>query len=149
MRSAPLCGMEAGFSLIEVLAAVALVGILIVPILSMFMGSTMSVLLAGRETQAVSLAQEEMEILKGKGYAWLKDELRGREEAYWRETKGNFGKEMELKRLPLSYLFPEMEGEAELLVLRVSVFWGEKDEQRVVSLVSYLGEDIRGLAGGH
>lgn len=133
-------GKEAGFSLLEVLAAVALVGILIIPVLSMFMGSTLTVLLAGQETKAVALAQAEMEMLKGRGYAELKNELQGQEKVHWREEAGYFKKEIGLKRLLLAQLFPGAEGE--VIVLEVSVFWGEKDKRRSVSLVSYLGETL-------
>ncbi|NMB35757.1 MAG: type II secretion system protein [Firmicutes bacterium] len=144
----PLYRREAGFSLIEVLAAVALVGILIIPLLSMFTGSIRAVLLAGQETKAVSLAQEKMEVLKGKGYAQLKKELQEQKNSPRREAVGDYWWETELKCLPLSHLFPGLEEGAEIIFLRVSVFWGEEGKQRSVSLVSYLGEDPVRLPGG-
>ena len=134
--------------MIEVLATVALVGILIIPLLSMFTGSIRAVLLAGQETKAVSLAQEKMEIMKGRGYTKLKNELQGREGVSRREALGDYRRETELRCLPLSHLFPGVEEELEIIFLRVSVLWGEEDRQRLVSLVSYLGEEPEKLTGG-
>ncbi|MGI6309008.1 MAG: type IV pilus modification PilV family protein [Dethiobacteria bacterium] len=133
-----LWGREEGFSLIEVMAAVALLGILIIPIFSLFTGSVANVLHSSQETKAVTLAQEGMEILKGMGYAALKDYLQGKEEVSRQETIGDYSREVKLKCMPLAHLFPDAEGE--VIFLQVLVSWGEADRQRSVSLVSYLGE---------
>lgn len=113
----------------------------------MFMGSVMTVLLAGQETKAVTLAQEGMEILKGRGYAQLKNELQGQEGVLWQEAVGDYLREAELKCLPLSHFFPGAEGE--VIFLQVLVSWGKADKRRSVSLVSYLGErEVEALTGG-
>jgi prepilin-type N-terminal cleavage/methylation domain-containing protein len=60
---------EEGFSLIEIIAVAAILGIILVPVLSMFAGASFATLLAGEETVAAAiLAQERMEELKGAGY---------------------------------------------------------------------------------
>ncbi len=112
------------------------------------MGSAVTVLLAGQETKAVTLAQEGMEILKGRGYAQLENELQGQgqEGVLWQEAVGDYWREAELKCLPLARLFPGAEGE--VIFLQVSVSWGEEDKRRSVSLVSLLGEDVKALTGG-
>ena len=134
-----LCGREEGFSLVEVMAAVALVGILIIPVFSMFMGSARTVLLGGQETKAVTLAQEGMEMLKGRGYAQLKDDLQEKEAVIRQETVGDYYREVEYKCMPLAHLLPGAEGE--IIFLQVLVSWGEADQRRAVSLISFLGDE--------
>ena len=72
---------EEGFSLIEVIAAVAMAGILVIPIFSLFTGSAAHIIISCQETEAATLAQEAMETLKGRGYAALKDYLQGKKYA--------------------------------------------------------------------
>lgn len=129
---------EEGFSIIEVMAAVAILGILIIPLFSLFLGSAANVLYGGQETKAVTLAQEGMEILKGTGYKALKDLLQEEGEACLQEKLGGFSREMKMKVIPVAALFPGTEGE--VIFLEVLVAWGGENRQRSISLVSYLGE---------
>lgn len=136
---------EDGFSLIEVLAAVAMVGILIMPISSLFTSSAALIRLSRQETEAATLAQEGMEILKGRGYAALKNCLQGEEEACWQEARGDYTRETKIMPVPLSDLFPDAVGE--ILFLKVLVSWGNSENPRTVSLVSYLGEGCKAKTG--
>ena len=81
---------EEGFSLIEIIAVAAILGIIMVPVLSMFAGASFATLRAGEETKATILAQGRMEELKGAGYDALKMSLDGNGELRLEETLGSF-----------------------------------------------------------
>jgi prepilin-type N-terminal cleavage/methylation domain-containing protein len=61
-------GSSRGFTLIEVLIAIALIGIVSVAILGAISTSSKTVSLADERTTAESLARKQMEYIKGQGY---------------------------------------------------------------------------------
>jgi prepilin-type N-terminal cleavage/methylation domain-containing protein len=126
---------EKGFSLIEVLAVAAVLGLLMLPVFSMFSGASLAALVGGQETQAVTLAQQRMEELKGMGYGQLMDQIDG--EACFAESLGIFQREVFLTTVELGDIFPG--GEGEVILLEVTVSWGD-EQVRSVSLRSYLGQ---------
>ena len=79
-----------GFSLIEVMAAVALLGILIIPIFSLFTGSVANVLHSSQETKAVTRLRGNGR-LKGMGYGAERLSA-GKGEVSWQETIGGYSR---------------------------------------------------------
>ncbi|MDO9536294.1 MAG: type II secretion system protein [Bacillota bacterium] len=128
---------EEGFSLIEVLAVAAVLGILMLPVFSMFTGASFSALLGGQETQAVTLAQQRMEELKGMGYGQLMDHINGEGEICLVDSVDIFQREAFITTVGLGDIFPG--GEGEVILLEVTVSWGD-DSGRSVCLRSYLGQ---------
>jgi prepilin-type N-terminal cleavage/methylation domain-containing protein len=131
---------EEGFSLIEIIAVAAILGVILVPVLSMFAGASFATLLAGEETVAAALAQERMEELKGAGYSALEIILDGKRELLLEETPGSFRRETLISSVGVDTILPG--GDGELIFLEVTVFWGDGHE-RSLSLSSHLGEGLR------
>ena len=78
---------EEGFSLLEVVAAVAILSAVIIPVFSMFVGGKLSVFSGRHETEAVILAQEQMDELKGRGYGQLRMLMAGQERIETEDTR--------------------------------------------------------------
>ncbi|MGI6328358.1 MAG: type IV pilus modification PilV family protein [Dethiobacteria bacterium] len=131
---------EEGFSLIEIIAVAAILGVILVPVLSMFAGASFATLLAGEETVAAALAQERMEELKGAGYSALEIILDGKRELLLEETPGSFRRETLISSVGVDTILPGEDGE--LIFLEVTVFWGD-GHGRSLSLSSHLGEGLR------
>lgn len=64
---------QEGFTLIEILISIALIGIIIVPILGIFLQSTRNNVDSKIKTQTVAVAQSVMEYYKGSGIEKLND----------------------------------------------------------------------------
>ena len=131
---------EEGFSLIEIIAVAAILGVVLLPVLSMFAGASFATLLAGEETKAIALAQERMEELKGAGYGALEISLGGKGELRMGETLGSFKRDALISRVGIDTILPGEDGE--LIFLEVTVSWG-KGYGRSLSLSSHLGEGLR------
>ncbi|HHT45908.1 MAG TPA: type II secretion system protein [Firmicutes bacterium] len=128
---------EEGFSLIEVIAVAAILGVIIAPVYSLFAGASLATLLAGEETKAVAFAQERMEEIKGMGYPLLERNLNDKGELRLEESLGLFERETVIKKVGIDTLLPE--GSGELLLLQINVSWGE-GHRRSTTLTSYLGK---------
>lgn len=59
---------EAGFSLVELMVAVILIAIGILPIAAVQSGSTRDVVATGQHTRALSVAQGQMEVARAAGF---------------------------------------------------------------------------------
>ncbi len=57
-----------GYSLVELLVAVAILGIVISPLLGLFTGAFSSIARAGQSCTAINLCREKMETIKAKGF---------------------------------------------------------------------------------
>lgn len=60
-----------GFSLIELLISIAVIGIIIIPVLGLFIGSAKNNVQSKTETQCFMIGQEVMEYYKGQGLDYL------------------------------------------------------------------------------
>ncbi len=60
---------EAGFTLVELIVAVLLIGIGLLPIAAVQTGSTRDVVATGQHTRALSIAQGQMETTRTAGFA--------------------------------------------------------------------------------
>jgi len=63
-----LLSKSSGYSLIELLVAVTILGLVVAPFLGLFGGSYQAIAASNRQTKAVYLAQQKIETLKSKGY---------------------------------------------------------------------------------
>ncbi len=131
---------EEGFSLIEVIAVVAILGIVMAPVLSMYAGASFATLLAGKETTAVALAQERMEELKGTGYSALEMILGDKKELHLEETLGPFKTDTLISSVGIDTILPGEDGK--LIRLEVTVSWGD-GYGRSLSLTSHSGVGLR------
>ena len=122
-----------------------MMGILVMPIFSLFLSSAGNILVSRQETEAATLAQEGMEILKGQGYAAFKDLPQGKENTYRQEVAGGYSRVMKVEAVSLADLFPGAEGK--VIFLEVFVSWGKPENPRTVSLISYLGEGYKVKTG--
>ncbi len=57
-----------GYTFIELLVAISILGFVIAPFLALFTNSFSSIALSGRETTAINLCREKMESVKAIGY---------------------------------------------------------------------------------
>ncbi len=131
---------EEGFSLLEVIAAVTVLGLILLPVYSMFAGGTFAALSGRHETVAVTLAQEGMEEIKGRGYGQLREYMAGREEASLEENLGFYKRKAAMQILQLGEITAG--GDGEIIVIKVTVSWGEGEGSRSVSLTSFLGKGL-------
>lgn len=133
---------EEGYTLLEVIAAVVFLGIILLPIYSMFVASFWTNLTGRNLTVAATLAQDEMERLKGKGYEKLRERMLGKEELTFEEEVGGYKKSVTLKILSLDEIAPGNEGE--IILIDVAVSW-EKGRQETpvwVKVSSFLGKGL-------
>ncbi len=128
---------EEGFSLIEVIAVAAILGVIIAPVYSLFAGASLATVLAGEERKTVAFALERMEEIKGMGYPLLERNLNDKGELRLEESLGLFERETVIKKVGIDTLLPE--GSGELLLLQINVSWGE-GHRRSTTLTSYLGK---------
>jgi len=69
LASYDLFSEKGGYSLIELLIAVTILGLVVAPFLGLFGGSFGTIAAAGKQTEAIHLCQQKVESLKAKGYA--------------------------------------------------------------------------------
>lgn len=131
---------EEGFSLLEVIAAVAVLGIILVPLCSMLAGGRYAVLSGKHQTEAATLAQDGMETLKGQGYEQLRALMAGREKLELEENLGFYSRKYILRIIPLEAVAAV--GDGEILFIQVMVSWSDVRGRRTVSLSSLLGRGL-------
>lgn len=132
---------EDGFSLLEVIFAVAVLGIIMLPVYSMFTAGSFASLTGRHQTIATTLAQDEMEALKGKGYEKLRELMAGREELNLEEDLGEYKKKVRLNILQLEEIASS--GEGEIILIHIAVYRGKSNENLLVSLTSFLGKGLK------
>jgi len=124
------CSGSKGLTLIEVLIALAIIGIMLPAVVGMLVAGSGYIIEAGEKTTGVQLADEKIQDIKGRSYPCLeKDgytELGGITESYGDiDGFAEFRRitEVTIEELPLT----ETES-IEIMRLRVRVFWnGEED----------------------
>ncbi len=113
-----------GYTFIELLVAITILGIVIAPFLGLLTSGFSSIAAAGRKTTAINLAREEMETIKAVGYDFAYDYF---------ITAGNspFTENIiplwpQYRRVTEVYpleLEEELLSDAELLSIRITVYW--------------------------
>ncbi len=126
-----------GFVLIELLVALAVLGLVAVPVLAAFLTGYCSLGRAGDKTRAVNLARGQMEQVKGLGYPKLYFLFVEQENTPQTTREGPFDLETAVIPEKMSIGSPSGEGMAELELLRitVTVCWGEGNSLRLESLL--------------
>ncbi|MFO7952358.1 MAG: type II secretion system protein [Bacillota bacterium] len=74
MKNMVSCGLfttSGGYSFIELLVAVTILGFVIAALLGLFTNSFQAITSAGKETTAVYLGQDKLETLKAKGFLYV------------------------------------------------------------------------------
>lgn len=115
-----------GFTLLEIMVAVAILGLVIVSLLGLRNRSLQDVLLAGRITTATMLAEREMADMLSRPLVPLEEEGEFEEEE---EFRGFTWKKI-VAPTPIPTLPAIME-------VRVAVLWREGEREEMVELVSY------------
>jgi type II secretion system protein I len=116
--------MQRGFTLLEVMVAVAILAMVLVPLMGVKNGSTRDVMLADHITTATLLAKRMMTDTLLTGALTPK------------EDEGEFPED-EFKGYTWKKTISLVPIEVKLLEVRVAVLWKEGERQEIVELVSY------------
>jgi prepilin-type N-terminal cleavage/methylation domain-containing protein len=143
---------ENGFTLLELVIALAIVGVLLIPALALFTGATFSTFRGGQETSGITKAQERMEELKYMGYTFIEEKLMaGEDRVVLNDTEGSFERVVTLERMRIvaGYgneafsLRPAGDEDtflASVIFIEVGIAWMEGEKERFVSVSSYLSQ---------
>ncbi len=130
-RKEALAGRERGFTLLEVMVAVAILALVLVPLMGVKNGSTQDVMLSEHITTATLLAKRMMtEALAAAGSGPLAQ----------KEDEGDFPEE-DFKDYTWKKTIAPMQiegiGSVTITEVRVAVLWKEGERQEMVELKSY------------
>lgn len=137
---------QQGYSLLEVLVALVILAVIIMPLLSLFIQGHSHSRSAGLKTRAVLYGQEEMERLKNLGFDGLRGKVAGGSyllpEDQWEEEEGM------VRHYRLELVNQEVEGiegvvQVQLIKVQVQVGWIEGEGRgREITLASFLAEVV-------
>lgn len=135
---------NSGYTFIELLVALAILGLLISPVLMMFSGSFISIKSAGNQSAAVNLCRQQMEKVKSLGYDSAL-ELYSTENADVIIPEENINNFPDFKRTTKVSPYtltctkdPDLE--AELLLIEIIVTWKEGSTEKKESLTGLLSK---------
>lgn len=134
---------DSGYSFIELLVALALLGIVVTPFLNMFFIGLASINNARLQTTAINLCRSRLEQLRASGYDQVFDNyVNSHNEAHVEpDPEGYRGFQRETNvSLHLLPLGEPGHGPAELLLLEVTVTWLDRDQEHAETLSSYLSK---------
>ncbi len=130
-----------GYTFIELMVAITILGFLIAPLLGLFTGSFSSITAAGNKTAAVNLGREKMESLKAGGYEFVYDYYVSRETSPFTEENipawPRYRRTTEVAPLKLDQ--EEFPPGAELVHIKITVYWTDRGAESVEVLESTLG----------
>lgn len=131
-----------GFSLVEVLVSLALAGLLIASLSTLFLSGYNKVISAAESTAAAAMAQGKLEKIKARDYAELR-ELVGSGNSYksGEMQEGKYKISYSLTLVTEEYLVAGIPYNPELLLLEVTVMW-HRGRERELSLAVYLAEGL-------
>lgn len=131
-----------GYTFIELLIALTILGLLISPVLMMFSGSFLSIKNAGNHSTAVNLCRQQMEKVKSLGYDSALD-LFSLEHSNSNAPEENINNFPGFKRVTTvsPYILtctnkPDLN--AELLLIEITVTWNEGGTEKMETLSSLL-----------
>ncbi|MDW7740191.1 MAG: type II secretion system protein [Bacillota bacterium] len=129
-----------GYTFTEILVAITILGLVITPILTLFISSFQSINHAGKRTTAVNLCREQLEQVKAAGYSDVyRDYLEEGSELYFEsEIEGFTGFSRETRVEPYILTVSE-DTSLELLQITVTVKWQQRNIERVQRLISFSG----------
>lgn len=134
---------KCGYSLIELLIAVTILGLVVAPFLGLFGGSYNAIFTAGRETEALHLCQQKVESLKTKGYEQVYDDYINSGNSL--QTEQNLpGAKGFVRSTSVSTPAPPDNGNNTypqgLLQIEVTTSFETPGREHAVKLATYLGE---------
>ena len=129
-----------GFLLIELLVAIALLGLLAVPVMDTFITGYLALAGAGSKSSALNLARQEMEQVKSMGYtgAYLYYVQEGNSPEEQREGPFTLETWVIVEPAGIKKTDAEEIRELELLRVRIAVLWGGPGREHRLELVSLL-----------
>lgn len=143
---------QQGYSLLEVLVALVILAVIIMPLLSLFIQGHSHNRSAGLKTRAVLYGQEEMERLKNLGFDGLRGKVAGGSyllpEGQWEEEEGM------VRHYRLELVNQGVEGtegvvQVQLIKVQVHVGWIEGEgREREITLASCLAEVVENEGEG-
>lgn len=130
-----------GYTFIELLIAITILGFVIAPFLALFTGCFSSIVLAGRQSIAINLCREKMESVKATGYDAVCDDYITN--AGSPETEDNLPPNTGFRRVtevnPLLFETAVNPGLIlNLLQIKVTVYWILNDQEYSETVESYL-----------
>ncbi len=136
-----------GYTFIELLVAITILGLVIAPFLGLFSTAFLSISGSGKQTTAVNLGREQMENVRALGYPSVYELYRqGKNPAlYEDEIPGYPGFRRATTVEPFYFDLDGLSPPAlELMLIEVTVSWEQRDREHEVSLASYLASDKPG-----
>ena len=130
-----------GYTFIELLIAITILGFVIAPFLALFTGCFSSIVLAGRQSVAINLCREKMESVKAPGYDAVCDDYITN--AGSPEAEDNLPPNTGFRRVTeVTPLIFETAGNPglilNLLQIEVTVYWMLNDHEYSETVESYL-----------
>lgn len=135
-------GFDHGYSLLEVLMASVLLGIVALPLTSLFMIGYNHVNASGEKTAALAYGVQEMERLKSQGYSALKNHI---DEGYEQSPVDSellsrgYERYHKIREVRKKLVVNDEEIEVEVLLLEVYVNWSGLVDRELI-LTSYLSK---------
>lgn len=135
---------NSGYTFIELLVALTILGLMITPVLMMLSGSFLSIKNSGSQSAAVSLCRQQMETVKALGYDSAL-ELYSTENTDSNTPEENFKEFPGFKRTTNVRPFTlsctnDPDFEIELLLIEITVTWSEGKSERKESLKGLLSD---------
>ncbi len=130
-----------GYTFIELLVAITILGFVVAPFLGLFTGSFSAIAQSGRQSSAINLCREKMESVKAIGYAAAYECYRGNEGSPYSEEQlpshPGFRRVTEIKPVLFS-ASGTYQPNPDLLQITITVYWIVHDQEYSETLESYL-----------
>jgi len=136
-----------GYTFIELLVALTILGLVIAPFLGLFSTAFLSISGSGRQTTAVNLGREQMENVRALGYPAVYELYRQENSPahYEDEIPGYPGFR---RATTVEPFFLDLEGISppalELMLIEVTVSWEQRGSVHKISMACYLAPDKPG-----
>ncbi len=137
---------ENGYSFIELVMAVTVLAVVVIPLLSLLVSAYAAMVMSGSQTVAVNLCREKIEAIKANGYSHYAALMDGEdpeaepyhEYLYEREPVPGFPQYSWEARITRYTKNLGGDFEVELMEIRVTVYWTRQDAERSVTMESEL-----------
>jgi prepilin-type N-terminal cleavage/methylation domain-containing protein len=132
-----------GYTFIELLIAITILGFVITPFLGLFSFSFSSIARAGHQSAALNLCRDKLETLKAEGFDTLYTDFITSAGNPLLETDlptmPGYRRVTEVTPIEINAL-PAMEEPIELLLITVTVYWTANNQEYSETVESYLGK---------
>lgn len=132
-----------GYTFIELLIALTILGFVITPSIGLFSFSFSSIVRAGHQSAAVNLCRDKLETLKAEGYDSIYSDFITAANNPLLETDlptmPGYRRVTEVSAVEINAL-PALEEPVELLLIAVTVYWTKNNQEYSETVESYLGK---------